>query len=147
MAAALLVCQGGSRKGARFRIGARAARGPGGNGGGPGRRTRGRGRERAAVRRAHPPRRRSDRGDDAVDTRKRKGTGVNRVDPEVLDGVLDMLRELAGDWEYDGEITPDTSFLGDLGLESLDIVVLGTLVQQRYGRLPFAEYLEELGQR
>jgi acyl carrier protein len=72
---------------------------------------------------------------------------VNRVDPEVLDGVLEMLRELAGDWEYDGEITPHTSFLGDLGLESLDIVVLGTLVQQRYGRLPFAEYLEELGQR
>ena len=72
---------------------------------------------------------------------------MNRVDPEVLDGVLGMLRELAGDWEYDGEITPDTSFLGDLGLESLDIVVLGTLVQQRYGRLPFAEYLEALGQR
>jgi hypothetical protein len=26
-------------------------------------------------------------------------------------------------------------------------VVLSTLIQQRYGRLPFAEYLEELGQR
>lgn len=72
---------------------------------------------------------------------------MNQVDPQVLDGVLEMLNELAGDWEYDGEITPDTHFLADLGLESLDIVVLGTLVQHRYGRLPFAEYLEELGQR
>jgi len=72
---------------------------------------------------------------------------VSQVDPEVLDGVLEILRELSGDWEYDGEITPDTYFLADLGLESLDIVVLGTLIQQLYGRLPFAEYLEELGQR
>jgi acyl carrier protein len=72
---------------------------------------------------------------------------VTRVDPDVLHGVLEMLTELSGDWEYDGEITPDTYFLADLGFESLDIVVMGTLIQQRYGRLPFAEYLEELGQR
>jgi acyl carrier protein len=72
---------------------------------------------------------------------------VSQGDPAVLDGVLEMLGELSGDWEYDGLITPDTYFLADLGLESLDIVVLGTLIQQRYGRLPFAEYLEELGQR
>jgi acyl carrier protein len=72
---------------------------------------------------------------------------VSQRDPAVLDGVLELLGELSGDWEYDGLITPDTYFLADLGLESLDIVVLGTLIQQRYGRLPFAEYLEELGQR
>lgn len=72
---------------------------------------------------------------------------MSRVDPEVLDGVLEMLSELSGDWEYHGEITADTYFLADLGLESLDIVVLGTLIQQRYGRLPFPQYLEELGQR
>jgi acyl carrier protein len=72
---------------------------------------------------------------------------VSQGDPAVLDGVLEMLGELSGDWEYEGLITPDTYFLADLGLESLDIVVLGTLIQQRYGRLPFAEYLEQLGQR
>lgn len=72
---------------------------------------------------------------------------MSQADPAVLDGVLEMLGELSGDWEYDGLITPDTYFLADLGLESLDIVVLGTLIQQQYGRLPFAEYLEELGQR
>jgi acyl carrier protein len=72
---------------------------------------------------------------------------MKHVDPEVLDAVLDLLNELSGDWEYDGEIGRDTYFLADLGFESLDIVVLSTLIQQRYGRLPFAEYLEELGQR
>jgi acyl carrier protein len=72
---------------------------------------------------------------------------VTQVDPHVLAGVLDLLNELAGDWEYDGVIGPDTYFLADLGLESLEIVVLGTMIQQEYGRLPFAEYLEELGQR
>jgi acyl carrier protein len=72
---------------------------------------------------------------------------VSQVDPEVLSGVLELLNELSGDWEYDGVITTDTFFLADLGLESLDIVVLGTMIQQQYGRLPFAEYLEELGRR
>jgi acyl carrier protein len=69
------------------------------------------------------------------------------VDPQVLAGVLELLAELADDWEYDGPIGPDTSFIADLALESLDIVVLGTMIQHLYGRLPFAEFLEELGQR
>jgi hypothetical protein len=61
--------------------------------------------------------------------------------------VLDLVNELAGDWEFDGEVTPDTYFLRDLGLESLDLVVLGTSIQYKYGPLPFAEYLAALGQR
>ena len=68
-------------------------------------------------------------------------------DPTVLAEILDLLDELAGDWEYDGDIGPDTRFIADLGLESLEIVVLGTMIQERFGRLPFAEYLDELGQR
>jgi acyl carrier protein len=69
------------------------------------------------------------------------------ADPEVLAGVLSLLNEAADDWEYDGDIGPETAFVADLGLESLEIVVLGTMVQQRYGRLPFAAFLDELGQR
>jgi acyl carrier protein len=72
---------------------------------------------------------------------------MSNPDAIVLAGILELLDELAGDWEYDGEIGPDTYFIADLGLESLEIVVLGTMIQQRYGRLPFAEYLDELGQR
>jgi acyl carrier protein len=65
----------------------------------------------------------------------------------VLDDLLVIIDELAGDWDYDGEVGPDTRFLADLGLESLDLVVLGTMIQQRWGRLPFAEWLAELGAR
>jgi acyl carrier protein len=72
---------------------------------------------------------------------------MTQTDPQLMRELLDMIGELAGDWEYDGAIGPDTAFIADLGLESLDIVVLGTLIQHRYGRLPFPEYLDELGQR
>jgi hypothetical protein len=72
---------------------------------------------------------------------------MTHVDPEILAGVLEMMNQMAGDWEYSGSIGPDTYLLGDLGLESLDLVVLGTMIQHRYGRLPFAEYLAEIGQR
>ena len=68
-------------------------------------------------------------------------------DPQVLADVMEQINELAGDWEFDGEITPETRFLADLGLESLDLVVLGTMIQHRYGQLPFAEYYAEIGQR
>ena len=69
------------------------------------------------------------------------------TDPTVMTEVLEMLDELADDWEFDGVVGPGTRFVADLGLESLEIVVLGTMIQHRYGRLPFAEYLEEIGRR
>jgi acyl carrier protein len=72
---------------------------------------------------------------------------MTRIDPDVLQGVLELLDELAGDWEYDGAIGLDTRFIADLGVESLEIVVLGSLLQQRYGTLPFARFLEEIGER
>ena len=72
---------------------------------------------------------------------------MTAIAPDVLARLIELLDELAGDWEYDGVIGPDTRFIADLGLESLEIVVLGAMIQQRYGRLPFAEYLDELGQR
>jgi acyl carrier protein len=68
-------------------------------------------------------------------------------DPIVLADVLGLLDELKGDWEYTGEITPGTYFIADLGLESLEIVVLSTMIQQQYGRLPFPEFFDEIGQR
>jgi acyl carrier protein len=65
----------------------------------------------------------------------------------IVTEVLSLMEQLADDWEYGGTIDQNTMLLGDLGLESLDLVVLGTELQQRYGRLPFAEFLAELGQR
>jgi len=61
---------------------------------------------------------------------------------------LAHLRQLADDWEYDGAITENTTFFGDMGLESLDIVVLASAVQEQYrSTLPFSEFFAEIGQR
>jgi acyl carrier protein len=72
---------------------------------------------------------------------------MSELDPQVLSSVLAILNELKGDWEYGGDIAPDTRFIADLGLESLEIVVLSTMIQQQYGRLPFPEYFDEIGRR
>ena len=67
---------------------------------------------------------------------------------EVLADVLLLLRGLADDWEYNGDITQDTCFLADMGLRSLDVVVLGIAVQERYKQvLPFPALFAEIGQR
>jgi acyl carrier protein len=67
--------------------------------------------------------------------------------PRILDEVLELMTSLAGDWEFGGDISSDTFLLADLGFESLDLVVLGTTLQERYGRLPFSELLADIGQR
>jgi acyl carrier protein len=72
---------------------------------------------------------------------------MTTLDPQVTQGILELLSDAQGDWEYTGEIGPDTRFVADLGLESLEIVVLSTMVQQRYGRLPFPQFFDEIGQR
>ena len=62
--------------------------------------------------------------------------------------VLDLLNQLARDWEYSGKITPNTFLFGDLGFESIDAVVLASFVQERYGQpFPFPQLLAEIGQR
>jgi acyl carrier protein len=69
------------------------------------------------------------------------------LDPDVLAGVLGLLGELKEDWEYEESIDPQTRFIADLGLESLEIVVLSTMIQQQYGKLPFPAFFDEIGQR
>lgn len=50
--------------------------------------------------------------------------------------------------EYSGPITPSTRFFADLGLASIDAVVLGESLQERYGRpIPFGELMAEMGRR
>ncbi len=76
-----------------------------------------------------------------------KDDALSELNPEVLEGIVGLLSEMKEDWEYDGAITPDTYFIADLGLESLEIVVLATMIQQQYGRLPFPEFFDAIGQR
>ena len=72
---------------------------------------------------------------------------MRELDVQVTAGILRLLEDLKGDWEYDGDIGPETRFIADLGLESLEIVVLATMIQQQYGKLPFPAYFDEIGQR
>lgn len=73
---------------------------------------------------------------------------MKRGRDEVRADILMLLGRLADDWEYDGEISENTRMLADLGFESLDVVVLGTVVQDHYRQvLPFPEFFAEIGQR
>jgi acyl carrier protein len=67
---------------------------------------------------------------------------------EVLQDVVMLLRKVSEDWEYGGEITPETRFFADMGLASLDVVMLGTAIQEHYGRVfPFMKFFAEMGER
>jgi acyl carrier protein len=67
---------------------------------------------------------------------------------QVFADLLTILDELSDEWEYSGEITLETSFFEDLGFESIDVVALGTAIEEHYRRpFPFAEFLAGIGQR
>jgi len=59
-----------------------------------------------------------------------------------------LLEQLSEDWDYDEEITGATWLFSDLGFQSLDAVVLGNTLQERFGRpIPFADLLVDIGIR
>jgi len=67
---------------------------------------------------------------------------------QIQNHVQQLLKELARDWDYSTEIDGETLLFRQLGFESLDIVVLGTAIQEHYGRtLPFSQLFTELGER
>lgn len=67
---------------------------------------------------------------------------------EILSEIVAVLEELADDWEYAGEIGEHTMLMGEMGFESLDIVVLATALQERYPQeIPFSEFFAALGER
>jgi acyl carrier protein len=74
---------------------------------------------------------------------------MNTVNQQVImTDVLNLLKELARDWEYSGEITPETYLFADLGFESIDAVILASFVQEHYGRpFPFPQLLADVGKR
>lgn len=62
--------------------------------------------------------------------------------------ILSTLAVLAKDLGYGGEINSETRLFADLGFESLDLVILGTSIQEHYQRkMRFAELMADLGQR
>ena len=73
---------------------------------------------------------------------------MKRSRSDILEDVLMLLRELADDWEYGGTITSDTRLVAEMGLESLDVVVLALSTQEHYGQtMPVAELFAGIGER
>ncbi len=56
-----------------------------------------------------------------------------------------LLRDFNGK-EYSGDIGPKTLFFGDLGLVSIDAVILAETLERFYERtFPFNQFLSEIG--
>lgn len=73
---------------------------------------------------------------------------MTRTRDQILVEVLELLGKVVRDWEFEAPVTAETRLHGDLGFESLDLVVLGAAVQERYQQtFPFPELFAEIGQR
>jgi acyl carrier protein len=67
---------------------------------------------------------------------------------KILAEVLALLNSVVQDWEFEGPLGANTRVFADLAFESLDLVVLGSKVQERFGQtLPFPQLFAEIGQR
>lgn len=72
-------------------------------------------------------------------------TGPSRA--EILREIISILESHLG-VHSPGAIDEDTRFFADLGLASIDAVVLSEALQSHYGRsLPFQELMAEIGRR
>jgi acyl carrier protein len=71
-----------------------------------------------------------------------------RTSEQIVADLADVLRRAFPDREYSGPVGPDTRVLGDLGLASIDVVVLAERLEQFYGRrLAFGPFLAGLRDR
>jgi acyl carrier protein len=67
---------------------------------------------------------------------------------QIHDEVLRTLREIRDDWDSDREITEQTGFFRQLGFESIDVVALGSALEEQFDQqLPFAEFLTSARER
>lgn len=63
----------------------------------------------------------------------------------ILDDVRNLLRDFNGK-EYSGDIGTETLLFGDIGLVSIDAVILAEALEQLYERqFPFSTFLAEIG--
>jgi len=70
-----------------------------------------------------------------------------RTPEQIQDDLTGILRNFNGR-EYSGDIGPKTLFFGDLGLVSIDAIVLAETLEQFYARkLPFNQFLASVGQQ
>ena len=73
---------------------------------------------------------------------------MTTLDPQVLQGILALLeRGAAATGSSPGEIGPQTGSSPTSASSRWRSSILSTMVQQQYGRLPFPQFFEEIGQR
>lgn len=66
----------------------------------------------------------------------------------IVEEVLRLLNTVIQDWEYEAPLSEQTRMFADLALESLDVVVLGSKIQEHFGQIfPFPALFAEIGQR
>jgi len=69
------------------------------------------------------------------------------TEDEILAALAEMLRSFEGR-EYSGDIGRQTLFFADLGFASIDAVVLGEMLEERYHcHFAFHELLSQLAER
>jgi acyl carrier protein len=73
-------------------------------------------------------------------------TGTAVTKESVLRTVADLVGQVVGeDALFEGEITMETSFAADLGLESIEFVALSELLQEHYGDgVDFVGWISEM---
>lgn len=74
---------------------------------------------------------------------------MTSIDRQALStDLLKILSEFRDDWEYSDQITEATGVFRDLGFESIDLVALGSAIEDHYNQsLPFAEFLMNATER
>lgn len=74
-----------------------------------------------------------------------EGMTISRDDVHTF--VQKTLEDLARDWDVSDAISSDSKLFRELGLESLDAVILATSIQEKFGKpMPFAELFAEIGE-
>jgi acyl carrier protein len=71
-----------------------------------------------------------------------------RTPETILRELADVVRQTFPDRDYSGPVEAQTRVFADLGLASIDVVVLAEKLEQFYGRrLPFGPFLAGLRTR
>jgi acyl carrier protein len=82
-----------------------------------------------------------------VDDPGKDRTVSERSSQKILEDLEGVLRNFHGR-EYSGPLAPETRFFADMGLASIDAVVLGEMLESLYGqKLPFGDLMAQLGGR
>ena len=70
-----------------------------------------------------------------------------RTPEQIVQDLGNLLRDFNGK-EYSGEIGAKTLFFGDLGMVSIDAVILAETLERLYNRpFPFGQFLSSVGRQ